>query len=326
MPGLGDLRVSQAAIVAALSLVLFASFAVFLDGFLTFDNIVNLLRNVAVLGMLGIGMAAVVIGRGIDLSIVPIMVVTVAALFVMAGAGVPVPLALGLAVVLALAFGAANGVLIAYLEIPSLFTTLAWGMVALGLGNYLVFDNFLVTMPAELSGLRWLGTGQLAGVPVSIFLFFALAVVVHLLLVRTHAGRSVFAIGDNVLAARNAGVPIRPVIVAKYAGVALLAFFAGLIMASAVNEMNSRIPYSTLPYDVILVVVIGGIGLSGGRGGIHNVVVGTLLIGNLSNGMTIMNLAHTDQKIVQALILLIAIVVDGLLNPRDEQVSQQGDI
>ena len=79
-------------------------------------------------------------------------------------------------------------------------------------------------------------------------------------------------------------------------------------------------------YDVILVIVIGGIGLSGGKGGIRNVIVGTLLIGTLVNGMTIMDLSFTEQKIIKSLILLIAIVVDSMINPRDEQTAQQGDI
>ncbi len=97
-------------------------------------------------------------------------------------------------------------------------------------------------------------------------------------------------------------------------------------MATAVNEMNARIVYSTLPYDIILVVVIGGVGLSGGKGGMHNVIVGTLLIGILSNGMTIMDLSHTTQKIIQSIVLLAAVIADGVMNPRDEQVAQQGDI
>ena len=74
-------------------------------------------------------------------------------------------------------------------------------------------------------------------------------------------------------------------------------------------------------YDVILVVVIGGIGLSGGKGGIRNVIVGTLLIGTLLNGMTILDMSFTEQKIIKSLILLIAIVVDSVVNPRDEQIG-----
>ena len=271
-------------------------------------------------------MAVVVIGRGIDLSIVPFMIVSVAILFVLVEGGWSVTSALLMAACAALALGIVNGVLIAYLDIPALFTTLAWGMVALGLGNYFVFDNFLVTMPDALGTVAWLGQGQLLGVPVSIYVFFALAIGVHMALAHTHAGRAVFAMGDNPQAARTAGLAIRPIIVIKYALVGLLAFIAGLIMATAVNEMNTRIGFSTLPFDVILVVVIGGIGLSGGKGGIHNVVVGTLLIGVLSNGMAILNLGYTDQKIIQALVLLGAIILDGILNPRDEQTSQQGDI
>lgn len=317
---------SQAGIVAVLAFALFFGFSLTLDGYLSFENQINLLRNVAVLGILSIGMAAVVIGRGIDLSIVPIMVVSVALCFVLAAGGMGGIPALLCGLVAAVALGAVNGVLIAYLETPPLFATLAWGMVALGLGNYFVFDNFLITLPPALAWLGVLGTGQIAGVPLSVLLFFTICLCVHLTLTRLNMGRMIFAIGDNVLAARIAGAPIRPIIVVKYASVGLLAFVAGLIMASAVNEMNSRIAYSTLPFDIILVVVIGGIGLSGGRGGMINVVVGTLLIGIISNGMTIMNLAYTDQKILQALVLLAAIIIDGLVNPRDEQTSQQGDI
>ncbi len=83
---------------------------------------------------------------------------------------------------------------------------------------------------------------------------------------------------------------------------------------------------STFVYDVILVVVLGGIGLSGGRGGIRNVIVGTLLIGVLLNGMTIMNIQYTVQNVIKGVILLTAIVIDTILNPRDEQTAQQGDI
>ena len=80
----------------------------------------------------------------------------------------------------------------------------------------------------------------------------------------------------------------------------------------------------TLIYDVLLVIVIGGISLSGGRGGIRNVVVGTLLIGVLWNGMTIMDIQYTLQNVIKSCILLIAIIIDSLMNPRDEQTEQQG--
>ena len=77
---------------------------------------------------------------------------------------------------------------------------------------------------------------------------------------------------------------------------------------------------------MILVVVLGGIGLSGGKGGIRNVIVGTLLIGVLLNGMTIMDIQYTVQNVIKGVILLTAIVIDTILNPRDEQTAQQGDI
>ena len=103
-------------------------------------------------------------------------------------------------------------------------------------------------------------------------------------------------------------------------------YLAGLITATAVASMNTAVVNSSMIYDIILVVVLGGVGLSGGRGGIRNVIVGTLLIGILLNGMTIMNIQYTLQNVIRGLILLIAIVIDSVVNPRDEQTAQQGDI
>jgi len=117
---------------------------------------------------------------------------------------------------------------------------------------------------------------------------------------------------------------MRPFIVAQYVITALIAYGAGLVMAAVSAGMSTRVYNSTMIYDVLLVVVIGGIGLSGGRGSVRNVLVGTLLIGILLDGMTILNVPYIEQN----LILLIAIIIDSFLNPRDEQTAQQeqGDI
>jgi ribose transport system permease protein len=119
---------------------------------------------------------------------------------------------------------------------------------------------------------------------------------------------------------------VRPIVVLQYAVSATVAYLAGLITATAVASMNTAVVNSSMIYDIILVVVLGGVGLSGGRGGIRNVIVGTLLIGILLNGMTIMNIQYTLQNVIRGLILLIAIVIDSVVNPRDEQTAQQGDI
>jgi ribose transport system permease protein len=320
------LIMNQPMIVGCLAAAIFLALSLLQSGFLSPNNLINLVRDVAVLGILSVGMATVVMGRGIDLSMVPIMAVSIALLFVLVANGVATPLAFALAAGAAVLSGAANGALIAFVEIPPLFTTLAMGTIVLGLGQYFVFSNASIIMPKAVGWLSALGAGKIAGIPVSVFLFLLTAAGAHFVLKYTYSGRFLFAIGDNPSAARTAGAPVRPFIVIHYALVALLTFFAGLIMATAVNEMNTRIVYTTLPYDIILVVVIGGVGLSGGKGGVHNVLVGTFLIGVLANGMTIMNVSYTNQKIIQSTVLLLAIVIDGVLNPRDEQTSQQGDI
>ena len=174
--------------------------------------------------------------------------------------------------------------------------------------------------------LKTLGQIRLAEVPVDVFFFATVVFLAFLFLRFTKWGRYVYLMGDNFLAARNMGIPVRPMTVLRYVVSALIAFSAGVLTASSLHSINVRVVNSNLLYDVILVVVIGGIGLSGGKGAMRNVVVGALLIGIMQNAMTILDISNIYQNLIKSIILLVAIVVDSVLNPRDEQTAQQGDI
>jgi ribose transport system permease protein len=317
---------TQEKIVLGLAAVLCLVFAILLPGFLTASNILNLLRSVSILGILGVAMALVVIGRGIDLSLVASMAISVGWTLQLLGTGMPLAEAIAIGIMFCLLVGAINGYLIAYVEIPAIFATLAMGTFIWGFGKYFLFDLDVLYLPDSQRSLLWLGQGNVFGIPVPILVFAAVCVAVYLYLTFTRSGRYLRAVGDNLPAARITGVPARPIIVLQYMMSSLIGFVAGLVTAGSVASMNTRIANSTYVYDVILVVVLGGIGLSGGRGGVRNVVVGTLLIGVLLNGMTIMDIQYTVQNVIKSVILLTAIVIDTLLNPRDEQTAQQGDI
>jgi ribose transport system permease protein len=319
-------RLTQERIVLAIAVLLFAIFCLTLNRFATSANLLALVRGVSVLGILGIGMGIVVIGRGIDLSVVSTMAISVAWFLDLVGRSVPLPMALALGLGGAILIGCINGLLIAYAEVPALFATLAIGTFVYGIGRSQLLDQDLIQMPASMGWFTTLGSVRLGPVPIEILLFAGVGFVTFLFLRFTKLGRYIYLIGDNYAAARITGVPARPVIVGQYMFSSLIAFIAGAITASSLHSVNTRIVNSTLLYDVILVVVIGGIGLSGGKGGIRNVVVGTLLIGIMLNGMTILDIPDNYQNLIKAVVLLIAIVVDSLLNPRDEQTAQQGDI
>jgi len=319
-------RLTQERIVLIIAVALFVVFSVTLNGFIDPSNLLSLVQNVSILGILGVGMAIAIIGRGIDLSLLSTMPVSVAWMLNLINGGMPIWMAVLCALAFVIAVGVINGVLIAYVEVPAIFATLAMGIVVYGFGK-----AFLVPIDAVYIGRgdSWfysIGSGRVLGVPTPVIVFAIVAALAYLFLRYLKLGRFIYGMGDNPLAARITGIPVRPMIVLQYVVIAVIALIAGIVMATALSGMNTRLALSTMVYDVILVVVLGGIGLSGGKGGIRNVVVGTLLIGILLNGMTIMNMTYTVQSILKSVILLAAIVIDTVLNPRDEQTAQHGDI
>ena len=318
-------NLSQERIVLALAIGLFVTASVMLPGFFVTDNLVAIVRSVSVLGILAVGMGIVIIGRGIDLSAVAIMAMSVAWYLQMLNNGFSDLAALSITFAGVVAIGLVNGFFVAYADVPAIFATLASGSFVFGFVRSQLITQDATPVPPH-HWIEQLGRIRFADVPIEVFLFSLAAFVAYLFLRFTKWGRYTYLMGDNFMAARNMGIPVRPMIVFRYVVSALIAFAAGLLSAASLLSMNTRVVNSTLLYDIILVVVIGGIGLSGGRGGVRNVIVGALLIGIMQNAMTIIDISNIYQNLIKSTILLIAIVVDGVLNPRDEQTAQQGDI
>ncbi len=238
--------------------------------------------------------------------------------------GMPIGWACLVALGLALAIGIVNGVMVAFVEAPALFVTLAAGFVIYGLAFWFA-PAWVVYAPKDAPALMFLGAGRLFGVPLPIFVFAAAALAIHLFLSRTSIGRFIYSQGDNPEAARLAGVPLRPLIVLEHTLVALLAWIAGLVWIGTTGSIQMAITQGTMIFDVVLVVVIGGISLIGGRGSVFSVVVGCILIGTLLNAFTIMDVNSEVQNIIKGIVLLAAIVLDNFLHPRDEETARQGD-
>lgn len=316
---------SQERIVLAIAALLFAVSALALPGFADLGNLISIVRSVSVLGLLAVGMAIVIIGRGIDLSAVAIMAMSAAWYLQMLNDGWSEGAALAIALAAVLAIGLVNGFLIAYADVPAIFATLASGSFVFGfVRSQLIAQDAIPVPPGHW--LESLGSTRFLSIPAEVFIFGGACFLAYLFLRYTKWGRYVYFMGDNLMAARNMGIPVRPMNVLRYVISALIALAAGLLTASSLHSMNTRVVNSTLLYDIILVVVIGGIGLSGGRGGMRNVIGGAILIGIMLNAMTILDIPNIYQNLIKSTVLLIAIIVDSLINPRDEQTAQQGDI
>ena len=317
---------SQEAIVLLVTGVLAAVFGLGLHGFATADNLLTLARNVAPLGILGIAMAIVVVGGGIDLSLVASMgVATALTVETMRDPATSTAAALALGACLSLAMGLLNGFVIAFVEVPALFTTLATGLFVYGLARTYLLEGVIAELPADRELVRWLGQGSPLGVPMPIWVLAATVLVAHLLMSRTIVGRFVYAHGDNAEAAALTGIPVRPLTFVEYVLSALFGYVAGVVMAGSVDGFNTQVIDSSLIYDVLLVVVVGGVSLVGGRGSVWSVLAGISLIGVLLNGMTLLDMNVYQQNIVKGLILLAALVLDNRLHPRDEETVRQGD-
>ncbi|RBP08160.1 ribose transport system permease protein [Roseiarcus fermentans] len=315
-------------IVLGVALALIVLFSTTIPGFASLGNLSVILSNSTSLVILACGMAVVVISRGLDLSQIAAMVAGATTFSTLINAGLPAAAALALAVLAMALIGFVNGWLIAFVEIPAMLATLATAMFMTGLFRFGVLrGDYLLILPKSNPAVVFFKSDLLPGLTAPVALMIVALVVTGLVLRFSTTGRIIYGMGDNFQAARLSGLPVRNTIVFVYVYSALAALLAGLVIASASGTVDFRIVTNgSLLFEVILVVVLGGIPLRGGRGGVRNLLVGAALIAVLRNGMTLYDFSTQTQDMLKGVILMAAIFVDNYLNPRDAETDTAGDL
>jgi inositol transport system permease protein len=312
-------------------IVLMAAFAIGQPRFLSPFNLLNVMRQVSVYGLLAIGMTFVILTAGIDLSIGSLIAFCGLVAAGVAKGGLVNRFAVGegaealgygwelaalAAIAVGMACGFAQGFAITRLRVPPFVVTLG-GMSAFR-GAALLF-----AAGGPISGFDpgfvWWGQGKIGDVPVPVIVFILFAIIAHVALRYTRYGRQVYAVGGNPEAARLSGLNVRRVVLSVYV---ITGFCAGLGAFVLSARLNSSEAVAGTGYEltVIASVVIGGTSLFGGVGTIFGTVVGTILIGVLLNGLVLLNASPYIQQIVIGVIIVLAVAFDTFAKSRRRTV------
>ncbi len=276
------------------------------DSFFTVSNILNVLRQVSIVGILAVGMTFVILTGGIDLSVGAVMALagTISA-GLMVNMGLPGAVGLLAGLGIGILFGLFNGALVAWGKMPAIIVTLATMGVARGLGLIYSGGYPISGLPSWVS---WFGIGRIGIIPVPVIAMFLIYVLAWVLLQRTAFGRHVYALGGNITAARLSGVKTRRVMLAVYGISGLTSALAAVILT---GRLMSGQPNAGQGFelDAIAAVVLGGTAISGGRGLILGTLIGAVLLGILNNGLNLMGINPYMQDVIKGLIILLAIYI-----------------
>ncbi len=290
--------------------------------FLTPRNIVNVLRQTSINGILAIGLTFVILARGIDLSVgsvVALAGVVAASLATTstgsAALGGPYPVAVAFAAgigVGALA-GAVSGAVVARFNVPAFVATL--GMLSAARGLTLLYSDGR-PIPSLTPEFRSIGTADVYGVPMPVIVFAAVFLGAWYVLSQTRFGRHIYAAGGNPHAATVSGVNVTRIRFAVFVISGALAGLAGMILAA---RTGSALPQAGVAYelDAIAAVVIGGTSLAGGVGRVTGTVIGALLIGVVNNGLDLMGVESYYQLVIKGTLIVAAVTLDQTRNRRD---------
>lgn len=275
------------------------------DSFLTGNNITNLLRQVAPIGLISIGMFLVILTGGIDLSVGSILAFTGVAFALQSyevyfAAGILITLLLGIVI------GAASGYLVAYRGVAPFIATLALMTIVRGAG-YLLSKGAPISVGTHSSSILHLGTGAVWGIPTSALLLLVVFAVVYVMLRYHILGRQIMAVGSNEEAVRLSGISVERTKFIVYVISAFLTAVAGLLMVGRTGVGTPTIGIG-LELDAIAAVVIGGASLSGGKGTVANTLLGVLILGMIGNIMNLMDVTAYMQQLIKGLIIILAVV------------------
>lgn len=297
----------QAVWIMLIVITLVFSFTV--ENFATVGNFITILRQVAIIGILAMGMSFVLIAGGIDLSVGSILaLVGMVTAICMTTFQLPIELAFIIGLALGVFIGAVNGVMVTITNMSPLIMTLGMSYVARGLA-YMTNNGYPVyDLPPAI---KVIGQGYIFGtIPVAVVIMAVIIGLGAFVFNKTHLGRQIYALGGNSEAARLSGIAINRVRILAYMISGGLAAIAGIVMMSRVNS-GQPLAGNGLEMDALIACVVGGISVQGGAGKAAGVIGGMFVMGVLANGMAIAGLSDYQQMVVKGAVLILVVAVDS---------------
>jgi inositol transport system permease protein len=284
--------------IVLIFLGMFVMMSILSPAFLAPRNLLNVIRQISVIAVVGIGVTMAIIATGIDLSSGSVLALAAVVAASLAQApdwaaakfpGLTLPLAAPIlaGLMIGAACGFVNGALIARFKIPPFIATHA--------------------------AYNFIGQGEVIGIPIPILILAGVAVATHIMLTSTRFGRYIYAIGGNEQAARVSGLSIGWVKVGIYTIAGLLSGLAGIVLSSRISSGQPGLGVG-YELDAIASAVIGGTSFSGGVGTVWGTIIGALIIGVLNNGLDLLNVSAYWQQIVKGAIIVVAIIIDERKN------------
>ena len=294
--------------------VLFLFLSVATDSFLSTKNMLQVLRQICINGLLAFGMTFVLIIGGIDLTVGSVVAISGVSVVMMLNSGVPIPVALIIALLMGAVVGLINGGIIALTGMPPFIVTLSLQGTIRGIA-YVITDGRSVS--CDNAVFNAIGNGYLFGIPIPIYIVAFVMIVISILLYYTRFGRRMYAVGGNITAAGFSGIHVKKIMVQVYVLSGVLSALAGIILAS---RMYSGQPASGQAYesDAIAAAVLGGTSFNGGIGTVGGTLIGALVIGFLTNGLNLLHISSYVQMIIKGLVIIGAVGIDILKNRKKQ--------
>ena len=327
---MGNRETSVAIILVAVMIIA----TLFNPKFLSFDNLMDVLKSNSVLGICALGMLLIIITGGIDASVcgnLALVTVLTGQLMVTTGLDNLIVLYL-LGILIGGAVGAINGCMVSYLKLPPIIATLGSNSVIMGFIKYYTNGTWINNLPQKIGdfGLyRFFAytneAGSSIGVPVQMLLYGAMLALTWFLLKRTMLGRSIMAMGGNPVSAERIGLKTQRLRTFAYFYAGLMYGFAGITYTGIMKCVDPN-AFLGFEMDVIGAVVLGGALMSGGQGSVLGTFLGMLLFAFISNGLTLARISTYWQSIIVGFIILLTVSFDMMKIHREERLQTKVDI
>lgn len=303
-----------------LFILVFIMFGILSPKFFDYKNFENIVTQASYIGIIAVGMTFVLLTGGIDLSVGSIMYLSASAGgLLIRDASFPVWLGLLIAVIIGIAFGAFNAFAITRLKILPFVVTLSTMVAGRGLG-LLLTQSRAVTMP---QGVTSIGSTRFLGVPLPIIIFSLIVLIAYVFLNLTTVGRQIYAVGNDIEAAKKGGIKHNSIIFWVYIISGLLASLGGIISVSQIGIINAGFG-SGDEFDAIAAAVLGGTSLYGGIGSVFpGTVIGTVLIQMVQAGLVYLQVDIYIQPLISAGIIFLAVFLDSIRKTQEVKLQRR---